>query len=155
MRHIKIGILCVAILALAAGIPVLAQESAPQQESATPKDTSGPWKKVADGIWKANISAFPGAKEPGPEFAVLRLSAERYDQFKKEPTNFLNNPQTFHAKVKQVVFFEEAAPKTRATGDDFWYVVTSHWPPSSAASVAYAEWSAPEGSKPTAATSKK
>ena len=152
MRYLKGGFLSIAFLALLAlGIPVVAQDSAPQQ-NANSKDTSGPWQKVADGVWKASISRFPSEKgEPqGPEFAVLRLSVSRYEEFKKNSTDFLNYQKTFSKDVKKVVFFHEAAPPTPAPTDAYWYVIVSHWPPSSAAAVAYSEWSepAPSARKP-------
>ena len=151
MKRTKVGILWVVLLALlAVGIPVVAQQTTPPQKSATPKDTSDPWQPVADGIWKASISRFPSTKgvPQGPEFAVLRVSAKHYQEFKTNPKDFLNDHKTFSANVNKVVFFKEAAPQTRTATDDYWYVVTSHWPPSSAACVAYSEWSEPAGSNP-------
>ena len=152
MRYLKGGIRSILFLALLAlGIPVLAQQSASEQKPATASDTSGPWQPVGDGIWKASISRF---QEQAPEFAVLRLSAGRYKEFKKNPKDFLNDQKTFGKPVKKVVSFRESAPQTQAPTDAYWYVIVSHWPPSSAACVAYSEWGAPASSDTHAPASK-
>lgn len=149
MGHFKAVFLRVICLALVLNIPALAQEAAATQKPAASKTSSrynyGPWKKVAEGIWKANISRFPNAsgQPKNPEFAVVRLSSARYDEFQQNRKGFLNDHKIFSKDVNKQDSCSAANPQTQPKGDAYYYILVPHWPGSSAACAAYAEWSEP------------
>ena len=87
-----VSVICLSLLAVS--VPVGAQEAA-QEKKPAPVTTSishGIWKKVADGVWKAKVPKFPDDKneEFKPEFAVIRLTPARYEEFKKDRKVFVN-----------------------------------------------------------------
>jgi len=140
-------ILCVALLAVS--LPVLAQESA-QQTSASPTTTAtAKWEKVADGIWAVKIPRFPEDKKEDvkPEFAVLRLSEARYDEFQKNHVEFLNKHKIFSKAVNKQEVCSAAKPQKEKSEVQFWYTMFAHWPNSTAACQAYPGWSEPASSQ--------
>jgi hypothetical protein len=154
MGRIQAGIAKVIGFALVVlSVPAFAQQSAQEQKPAAPnalsKPGTGPWKEVAEGIWKVHISRFPNApgQPKNPEFAVVRLTAERYEEFKKNRKDFLNDHKIFARKVNKQELCGAATPQTQATGEAYWYILLPHWPASSVACQAYAEWSEPAISK--------
>jgi hypothetical protein len=78
-----------------------------------------------------------------PEFAILRLSAEQYKDFQKDPKEFLNKHETFDKPVRKATTFSEAKPETDPPGDA-WYVMVAHWPGSTASGKAFPASSPPE-----------
>jgi hypothetical protein len=142
-----LSVTCLALLGLS--MPVIAQESA-QKEKNTPSTTTtkarhGIWKQVADGIWEAKVPRF--SDDPNetfkPEFAVLRLTEDTYGEFKKDHVAFLNKYKIFSAKVKKLVQYSEAKPKTADPPNSYYYATVAHWPTSTALAQVYPGWSEP------------
>jgi hypothetical protein len=108
------------------------------------------WKKVADGIWEAEVPRFPEDKKEQvkPEFAVLRLSEAQYGEFEKDRVGFLNRHKIFARPVNKQEVCSAAKPQKEKPEDaGFWYLVLTHWPSSTAACQAYPGWSEPESSR--------
>lgn len=101
------------------------------------------WKKVAEGIWEAEVPRFPHDKKEKakPEFAILRLSDARYEEFKKNRKDFLNDYKIFRKKVRTQESCTEA--KTPGGKVNHWYIVFRHYPTSAAFCHVY-----PGGSEP-------
>ena len=150
MGRVKSEIVSVIWLALlAVSMPVGAQEAAQEKKPASaPMTTKATriWKKVADGVWKAQIPRFPDDKkeEYKPEFAVIRLTPERYEVFKKDRKEFVNKHKIFGKEVKKQDLFYEATPKKEDPDDSYWYLVIVHWPSSTAAISSYPGWTEPK-----------
>src|ERR1700686_1693208 len=149
MGRINAEIVSVTFLAfLVMSMPTLAQEStqkekpAPTTSAATAtKEKHGSWKQRADGIWEAKIPRFADDDEGDikPEFGVVRLTAARYAEFRKEPKEFVNEHEIFGKKVRVVLESCPAAkPETEETKSGYWYLGLAHWPGSTAACRAYA-----------------
>jgi len=141
-----VSVICLSLLAMS--VPVGAQEAA-QEKKPAPVTTSvshGIWKKVADGVWKAKVPRFPDDKkeEFKPEFAVLRLTTARYEEFKKDRKEFLNKYKIFEKDVKKQELFYEATPKKEDPEGSYWYSTVLHWPNSTAAITAYPGWTDPK-----------
>lgn len=148
LKSAVLGVTSVTLLGIA--LPTLAQEAA-QQSNPAPSTTSktmsrGPWKKVADGVWKAHIARFYDKKEgkEKPEFAVIRLTAANYAEFQKDHKKFLNDHKIFERDVNKQDTCTATEPQQQKTEDAYWYLVVSHWPGSSALCVAYPGWSEPQ-----------
>ena len=108
------------------------------------------WKKVADGIWEAEVPGFSEDRKEDvkPEFAVLRLSEAQYDEFEKDHVGFLNRHKIFARPVNKQEVCSAAKPqKEKPEEAGFWYLVFTHWPSSTAACQAYPGWSEPESSR--------
>lgn len=142
MGRIKTEIVSVTcLLLLVMSMAAFAPESA--------QEKSGIWKKVADGVWAANVPRFPDAAEEAvkPEFAVLRLTAARYTEFQKNPKGFLNMYKIFEKDVLKLEACPAAKPKTTEEPKvTYYYAVPTHWPGSTAACQAYTGWSEPKSS---------
>jgi hypothetical protein len=116
----------------------------------TARTQSGAWKKVADGIWAVKVPKFPVDKKERvkPEFAVLRLSETRYDEFQRQRVDFLNKYKIFSRPVNKQEACSAAKPqKEKTEAAVYWYLIVTHWPSSTAACQAYAGWSEPESSR--------
>ena len=150
MGRVKSEIVCVIWLALlAVSVPVGAQEAAQEKKPAPAPMTSKTtkiWQRVANGVWEAKVPRFPYDKkeEYKPEFAVIRLSPERYEEFKKDRKEFVNKYKIFDKEVKKQDLFYEAKPKQEDPDDSYWYLVVAHWPSSTAAITSYPGWTEPK-----------
>ena len=142
------SVICLALLAVS--VPVRAQEAAQEKKPApAPMTTKATkiWEKVADGVWEAKVPRFPYDKkeEYKPEFAVIRLSPERYEEFKKDRKEFVNKHKIFgKVEVKKQDLFYETTPKKEDPDDSYWYLVVVHWPSSTAAITSYPGWTDPK-----------
>ena len=108
------------------------------------------WKKVADGIWEAEVQGFAEDRKEHvkPEFAVLRLSEAQYDAFAKDRVGFLNQHKIFARPVNKQEVCSAAKPQQEKPEEaGFWYLVLAHWPSSTAACQAYPGWSEPQSSR--------
>ena len=137
------------LLLLAVSMPVGAQEAAQEKKPApVPMTTKATkiWEKLANGVWEAKVPRFPYDKkeEYKPEFAVIRLSPERYEEFKKDRKEFVNKYKIFDKEVKKQDLFYEAKPKQEDPDDSYWYLVVAHWPSSTAAITSYPGWTEPK-----------
>jgi hypothetical protein len=150
MGRFKNEIVSVIWLALlAASLPVGAQEAAQEKKPAPPPMTTKAtkiWEKLANGVWEAKVPRFPYDKkeEYKPEFAVIRLSPERYEEFKKDRKEFVNKHKIFDKEVKKQELFSETTPKKEDPDDSYWYLVVAHWPSSTAAITSYPGWTEPK-----------
>lgn len=146
-----VSVTSLALLLMSMGVTrSVAQESTEQKKSVRhellPKERTYNWKKVDEGIWEAHVSRFPhDEKEKNkPEFAILRLSSEKYTEFQKDRKEFLNKHKIFEAKVKKQTLFTEPPPQEEDPPPDQYYVVVPHWPGSTAAVTTYAGGSQPK-----------
>lgn len=149
MSPCKTAILAAICLALlVARLPVFAQDAQPAAAPTTAATTqAGAWGEVADGIWAVKVPRFPEDKKEKvkPEFAVLRLSEARYDEFQKEHVGFLNKYKIFSRPVNKQEVGSAAKPqKEKAEEAAYWYLICAHWPTSTVACQAYPGWSEPE-----------
>jgi hypothetical protein len=145
-RAVMIGI---GLALLGVCVPVHAQEAAQEKKPASaPAKTKATkiWQRVADGVWEAKIPSFPYDKkeEYKPEFAVIRLTPERYEEFKKDRKEFVNKHKIFDKEVKKQDLFSETTPKKEDPDDSYWYLVVVHWPSSTAAITSYPGWTEPK-----------
>ena len=103
------------------------------------------WDRVATGIWETYVSRFPSDKdeEVKPEFAVLRLSAERYEEFQRDRKEFFNRYRIFDKDIRKQEVFSAAKPQNQEVNLPYWYLLAIHWPSSTLACHAYAEWGEP------------
>ena len=142
------SVICLALLVVR--VPVRAQEAAQEKKPApVPITTKAAktWEKLANGVWEAKIPRFPYDKkeEYKPEFAVIRLTPERYEEFKKDRKAFVNKHKIFgKVEVKKQDLFYEATPKKDDPEDSYWYLVVVHWPSSTAAIASYPGWTEPK-----------
>ena len=149
-RVVSVAGLALLLMSMGASRPVLAQESAKQEKPAahgTPsQDRTYTWRKKAEGVWEAHVSRFPDDtnEKNKPEFAVLRLSADRYQEFLKDRLAFLNKYKIFSAEVKKQSLFTEPPPQAEDPPPEQYYVVVPHWPASTAAATTYAGGSEPK-----------
>jgi hypothetical protein len=150
MGRVKSEIVSVIWLALlAVSVPMGAQEAAQEKKPApAPMTTKATkiWEKLANGVSEAKVPRFPYDKkeEYKPEFAVIRLSPERYEEFKKDRKEFVNKHKIFDKEVKKQDLFYEATPKQEDPEDSYWYLVVVHWPSSTAAISSYPGWTEPK-----------
>lgn len=100
----------------------------------------GIWDQLAPGVWEAYISRFASEKdeELKPEFAVLRLSTERYDEFRKDRKGFFNRYRVFEKDLREQELFA-AEPQQSEGKLQYWYLLAIHWPGSSGGCHAYPE----------------
>lgn len=148
MGRFKYGVISVTFLALLAGsIPLLAQENtkaSDEQKRAghkmTDKEKTYSWKRIDEGIWEAHVSRFPHDKDEKdkPEFAILRLSSPRYQDFQKNHGDFLIKHKIFEADVKREAGFTAPPPQTEDPAPTQYYVVIAHWPESTYFVTTYA-----------------
>jgi hypothetical protein len=131
--------LALLVISIVISTPGFAQEAA-QKPAASAKEIHI-WSKVVDGIWVAKVPRFSDKEELKPEFAVFRLSAARYEEFEKNPKDFLNDHKTFSRPVNKVETCQ--TPLKPDPKVDYWYVVVPHWPGSTALCQAY-----PGGTEP-------
>ena len=145
-----VSMLALLVLSVSASLPVSGQESAEQNKPTAhalrSKEKTYDWTKVADGLWEAHISHFKkdAAEKNKPEFAVLRLSSEKYEDFQKNRKEFLNKHQIFGAKVKKQELFTPPPEQAVDPEPGQYYVVVAHWPGSTAAVTVYAGGSEPK-----------
>jgi hypothetical protein len=142
-----VSVICLALLAVS--VPLRAQETAQEKKPAPAPITTKAaktWEKLANGVWEAKVPRFPYDKkeEYKPEFAVIRLSPERYEEFKKDRKEFVNKHKIFDKEVKKQDLFYEATPKQEDPEDSYWYLVVVHWPSSTAAISSYPGWTEPK-----------
>jgi hypothetical protein len=143
-----VSVICLALLAVS--VPLRAQEAAQEKKPAPAPITTKAaktWEKLANGVWEAKVPRFPYDKkeEYKPEFAVIRLSPERYEEFKKDRKEFVNKHKIFgKVEVKKQDLFYEATPKQEDPEDSYWYLVVVHWPSSTAAISSYPGWTEPK-----------
>lgn len=147
VKRAIVGVISLALLAVS--VPVRAQEAAQEKKPApAPMTTKASriWKKVADGVWKAQVPRFPYDKEEEykPEFAVIRLTSEKYEEFKKDRKEFVNKHKVFDKEVKKQDLFSETTPKKEDPDNSYWYLVVVHWPSSTAAIASYPGWTEPK-----------
>jgi hypothetical protein len=151
--HFRVSIvnmLALLALSMSASLPVSGQESAEQNKPPAHEVRSSEktysWTKVADGLWEAHISRF--RKDPDeknkPEFAVLRLSSEKYEDFQKDRKEFLNKHKIFGANVKKQALFTPPPEQAVDPEPEEYYVIVAHWPGSTAAVTVYAGGSEPK-----------
>ncbi len=157
---------CLALLAMS--MIAYAQESAQKQNTAPAKTEMATkvkravWNKVGDGVWEAKVPRFSNDDEGKykPEFAIVRLTAEKYEEFQKsKKEDFLNKYTIFTYPVKKLSSCAASKPKKDepkkakemkgSTGGDeggepYWYLAIAHWPGSTAACRAYSGWSEPK-----------
>ena len=150
MGRVKRAIVSVISLALlAVSVPVRAQEAAQEKKPAPASMTTKAtkiWVKVADGVWEAKVPRFPYDKkeEYKPEFAVLRLTPEKYEEFKKDRKEFVNKHKVFDVDIKKQDLFSETTPKKEDPDNSYWYLVVVHWPSSTTAITSYPGWTEPK-----------
>jgi hypothetical protein len=101
---------------------------------------------VDEGIWEAHVSRFPSAKKgkKEPEFAILRLSADRYKEFQKDAVGFVNKHGVFGVPANRPSVMTPPPPQVEDPQPDVYYVIVPHWPGSTIAATAYAGGSAPK-----------
>lgn len=141
------SVICLALLAVS--LAVRAQEAAQEKKPAPPPMTTKTtkiWEKVADGVWEAKVPRFPYDKkeEYKQEFAVIRLTPERYEEFKKDRKEFVNKHKVFDKEVKKQDLFYETTPKKEDPDNSYYYLVVVHWPSSTAAITSYPGWTEPK-----------
>jgi hypothetical protein len=142
-RLARVASVTLLLMAFGTAVRGFAQEAEQEKKPAThelsEKEKTYTWKKVADGIWEAHIARFPHDRKEKdkPEFAVLRLSAEKYKEFQKDRKEFLNKYGILKAKVKKQELFTPPPPQEEDPDPDVYYLVLSHWPGSAVAAVTY------------------
>ena len=132
MKGTIITAIVACVLSLVVPEVALAQESTKGSAHAGP-DTSDklkPWVRIDDGV---RVTRVPRPNEKDPEFAILQLSEAKYDQFQKDPREFVNKYRIFKKQVNSLLKFgEEASPKPPQGADPDQYVIIAHWPTSNA-----------------------
>lgn len=147
MGRFKYGVISVTFLSLLLwSMPLLAQENAkagdeqkPASHKISSKAKTYDWKKIDEGIWEAHISRFPHDKneKEKPEFAILRLSSQRYQEFQKERKEFLIKHKIFEADVKRESGYREPPPQAQDPDPTEYYVMIPHWPGSTYFATTY------------------
>jgi hypothetical protein len=151
MGRINAGILSVTVVALLAlTMPTLAQENEHKEKPASTSSAAmakhSIWKEKGDGVWEAYIPRFADDEEgkEKPEFAAVRLTADRYAEFQKGSRDFLNDHKIFSHNVKVLESCTATKPKKEDPKSAYWYLIVAHWPGSTAACQAYPGWSEPK-----------
>ena len=121
--------------------------AAPQQKPASKyaKAAHHNRKPVADGVWEAYIPTFDDKdEEVKPEFAVIRLTAAKYQEFEQGGKAFLNDNKVFSKKINQLEPCPSLTPQAQPPKVTYYYLVVPHWPGSTAFCTAYTGWSPPK-----------
>jgi len=107
----------------------MGQEEKPEQKMHKAK--VGGWIHLADGLDVVRIKRL---EREGPEFAILDLSEEKYEDFKETPKEFVNKYKIFSQPVRELkaCCSSETTEKKEKASDKDPYVVVSHWPGSKA-----------------------
>jgi hypothetical protein len=138
MRRMFPGLLSITfLLSMLVSMPVVGQTSAPKSDehkATARKPLPPPWK-IVKGL---KIAKVPPATDQEPEFAIMRLSANEYKEFKENPKEFVNKHHLFSHDVKVLDSCPEAQPpKGDPPTDGSYYIMMPHWPGSTAMCTAY------------------
>lgn len=122
MKRMAFFCLVICFLLLQGGAVAQHKESPSVREQESTK-----WEPVKDGIWVQRL----WSKDEWPQIAVLKLSADAFKEFGKDPAKLINDNHIFPAQVQH-----PAGPGVSLTADKepggVWVVTVVHGRPSRA-----------------------
>lgn len=128
MRQLRLValLLCVLGVLTTASFAQGTPEKAVAKEKAAKKKPPAHWVKLEDGVEVLRL--FDADVGPTwPEIAVLRLSEAKYEEFRKDETEFVNSRHVFSKDTRSVMGLSRPnrAKAKKGKADD-WYVTLDH-----------------------------
>ncbi|HEY1271781.1 MAG TPA: hypothetical protein VGF08_07335 [Terriglobales bacterium] len=134
INKLILGLTALAVFCLGTALYVQPTAAKPMLDAGSSSKDIKIWVDKGDGVQIAQIPRFiKDANEP--EFAILRLSVDKYKEFQKDPLAFLNHIPTFSQPIKKANKCSdcEYSPKSDSKDpSDPYFIVIGHWPGSKA-----------------------